>query len=221
MTECYQQVFGFQALGSRRVEADFSGGHLSSDGGVLLLREMDRRLGLSAKLAGCFRDRRDERYVEHDLSVMIRQRLLGLALGYEDLNDHDELRRDPLLAAACGNPDLLGETRRQQQDKGKSLAGKSTLNRLELGAAQHSGKYRRINADPEALRDLLLEQGVEAIPAASRLVVLDFDATDDPLHGTQEGRFFHGYYRDYCYLPLYCFCGDIPLWAELRSSDRS
>ena len=220
MTECNQQTFGFQALGSRRMEADFTGGYLSSDGGSLLLREMDSHLGLCDKLARCFTDTRDPDFVEHDLPVMIRQRVLGLALGYEDLNDHDQLRTDPLLAAACGNPDLLGETRRHQQDKGKALAGKSTLNRLELGAAHKGGKYRKINADTQAITTLLLDEGVRAIPRKSRVIVLDFDATDDPIHGNQEGRFFHGYYREYCYLPLYCFCGDIPLWAEQRKSDR-
>jgi hypothetical protein len=220
MTECNQQTFGFQALGSRRVEADFSGGHLSSDGGVLLLREMDRHLGLCDKLARCFSDTRNPSFVEHALPVMVRQRVLGLALGYEDLNDHDQLRTDPLLAAACGNPDLLGESRRHEQDQGKALAGKSTLNRLELGAAHNGGKYRKINADADAIATLLLDEGVRAIPRKSRVIVLDFDATDDPIHGNQEGRFFHGYYREYCYLPLYCFCGDIPLWAELRKSDR-
>lgn len=220
MTQCKQQTFGFQALGSRRVEADFTGGHLSSDGGVLLLREMDRHMGLCDKLARCFTDARHPAFVEHSLPVMIRQRVLGLALGYEDLNDHDQLRTDPLLAAACGNPDLLGEDRRHQQDQGKALAGKSTLNRLELGAARSGGKYRKINANAQAIATLLLDEGVRAIPRKSRVIVLDFDATDDPIHGNQEGRFFHGYYREYCYLPLYCFCGDIPLWAELRKSDR-
>lgn len=203
------------------MEADFSGGHLSSDGGVLLLRETDRHLGLCDKLARCFNDTRDKRFVEHSLPVMIRQRVLGLALGYEDLNDHEQLRTDPLLAAACDNPDLLGENRRHQQDLGKALAGKSTLNRLELGAvSQSTGKYRKIKADANAIRDLLLEEGVKAIARKSRVIVLDFDATDDPIHGNQEGRFFHGYYRNYCYLALYCFCGDIPLCAELRTSDR-
>lgn len=221
MTECSQQTFGFQALGSRRVEADFSGGHLSSDGGVLLLRETDRHLGLCDKLARCFSDTRDTRFVEHSLPVMIRQRLLGLALGYEDLNDHEQLRTVPWLAAACENPDLLGQNRRHERDLGKALAGKSTLNRLELGAvAKSTGKYRKIHADADAIRDLLLEEGIKAIPRKSRVIVLDFDATDDPIHGNQEGRFFHGYYRNYCYLPLYCFCGDIPLWAQLRTSDR-
>lgn len=220
MTQCNQQTFGFQALGSRRVEADFTGGHLSSDGGVLLVREMDRHLGLCDKLARCFSDTRHPAFVEHALPVIIRQRVLGLALGYEDLNDHDQLRTDPLLAAACGNPDLLGEDRRHEQDRGKALAGKSTLNRLELGAAHGAGKYRKINADKQAIAALLLDEGVRAIPRKSQVIVLDFDATDDPIHGNQEGRFFHGYYREYCYLPLYCFCGDIPLWAELRKSDR-
>jgi hypothetical protein len=220
MTQCNQQTFGFQALGSRRVEADFTGGHLSSDGGSLLLREMDRKLDLCDKLAACFSDTRNASFVEHDLTVMIRQRVLGLALGYEDLNDHETLRTDPLLAAACGNPDILGESRRHERDHGKALAGKSTLNRLELGAATNAGKYRKINADPAAIATLLLEEGVRAIPRKSKVIVLDFDATDDPIHGNQEGRFFHGYYREYCYLPLYCFCGDIPLWAELRKSDR-
>ena len=210
MTECNQQTFGFQALGSRRVEADFSGGHLSSDGGALLLRETDRRLGLCDRLARCFSDTRDGRFVEHSLPVMIRQRVLGLALGYEDLNDHEQLRTDPLLAAACENPDLLGETRRHGQDRGKALAGKSTLNRLELGAvAKSGGKYRKIKAGADSIRDLLLDEGVKAIPRESRVIVLDFDATDDPIHGNQEGRFFHGYYRNYCYLPLYCARGDM------------
>jgi hypothetical protein len=201
------------------VEADFTGGHLSSDGGVLLLREVDRGMGLCDKLARCFTDHRNPNFIEHQLGVMVRQRVFGLALGYEDLNDHDRLRTDPLLAAACGNPDLLGGDRRHESDKGKPLAGKSTLNRLELGAARGGGKYRKVNANHAAIRDLLLEEGVKAIPRKSRVVVLDFDATDDPLHGNQEGRFYHGYYRGYCYLPLYCFCGDIPLWAELRGSD--
>ena len=146
MTECRQQAFGFQALGSRRREADFTGGHLSSDGGALLLRGMDRRDALCEKLARCFSDARNLDHVEHSLPVMLRQRALGLALGYEDLNDR--LRADPLLSAACGNSDLLGEDRRHESDKRKPLAGKSKLNRLELGAAQKGGKYRKINAAP-------------------------------------------------------------------------
>jgi hypothetical protein len=194
MTECRQQAFGFQALGSRRREADFTGGHLSSDGGALLLRGMDRRDALCEKLARCFSDARNLDHVEHSLPVMLRQRALGLALGYEDLNDHDRLRTDPLLSAACGNSDLLGEGRRHESDKGKPLAVKSKLNRLKLGAAQKSGKYRKINAAPAAIAALLLAEGVRAIPRKSRVIVLEFDATDDPIHGNQEGRLHHGYH---------------------------
>jgi hypothetical protein len=219
-TECYQQSFDFQALGSRRVEVDFSGGYLSSDGGCLLLREVDRTVGLGEKLATCFTDFRDQRFVEHQLPVMLRQRILGIALGYEDINDHDQLRLDPLLAAMCGREDLLGRERHLTRDMGKGLAGKSTLNRLELGAQEINARTRKIQAHPERIEALLLREGVRAIPRRSDLIVLDFDATDDPVHGTQEGRFFHGYYGDYCYLPLYCFCGDIPLWAQLRTADR-
>ena len=219
-TVCHQQTFAFQALGGRRVEADFSGGHLSSDGGSLLLREMDRREALCEQLAGCFTDFRDAQFVEHELPVMLRQRILGLALGYEDINDHDRLRHDPLLAAVCGRADVLGEERHMEADRGRPLAGKSTLNRLELGAQEINARTKKIQAHPDRIEALLLAQGVAAIPRRSGVIVLDFDATDDPLHGQQEGRFFHGYYGGYCYLPLYCFCGDIPLWAQLRTADR-
>lgn len=218
-TQCNQKEFQFQDLGSRKVVADFSGGLLSSDGGTLLLRELDGVLGLSAKLARCFTDWRDHRWVEHELPHMIAQRLHGIALGYEDINDHDKLRLDPLFAASCGRGDLLGHDR-PGQGRGKPLAGKSTLNRLELGVHGQSGHYRKIQADNEKIEDLLVETGVKAIARKSRVIVLDFDATDDRIHGEQEGRFYHGYYKSYCYLPLYCFCGDIPLWAELRKSDR-
>lgn len=199
---------------------DFSGGHLSSDGGSLLLREVERNSGLCSKLARCFSDFRNQRFVEHPLPVMLRQRILGIALGYEDINDHDKLRLDPLLAAMCGREDLLGQERHLPQDQGKALAGKSTLNRLELGAQQLNLRTKKIQAHPERIEALLLGEGVRAIPRKSDVIILDFDATDDPIHGGQEGRFYHGYYRDYCYLPLYCFCGDIPLWAQLRTADR-
>ncbi len=220
LTECIQRDFEFQGLGPRKVVADFSGGHLSSDGGVLLLRELDARLGVSAGLAGCFTDLRSQEWVEHPLPVLVAQRLYGLALGYEDVNDHDRLRLDPLFAAACGREDLLGEQRRLEADRGKPLAGKSTLNRLELGAREREGHYRKIQPDPERIEDLLVDMGVKSIRRKSRVIVIDLDATDDPVHGGQEGRFFHGYYKSYCYLPLYAFCGDIPLWAQLRKSDR-
>lgn len=219
-TECKQHQFEFQGLGSRRVGADFSGGYLSSDGGSLLLREAEHRQGLCRELAACFSDHRDPDLVEHPLEVMLRQRILGLALGYEDLNDHEQLRHDPLLAAACGQADVLGQQRRLPEDRGKALAGKSTLNRLELGAQDAPSRLRRIQPHAQRIEALLLKHGVSAIPRRSQVIVLDFDATDVPLHGHQEGRFYHGYYRNYCYLPLYCFCGDIALWAQLRTADR-
>ena len=175
---------------------------------------------LCSQLADCFTDFRDQDFVEHDLDVLLRQRILGLALGYEDINDHERLRLDPLMAAMCGRADLLGLERTMAQDKGKPLAGKSTLNRLELGAQETNLRTKKIQAHPEKIEALLLERGVAAIPRKSDIIILDFDATDDPIHGRQEGAFYHGCYRDYCYLPLYCFCGDIPLWAQLRTADR-
>lgn len=215
-----QEKFKFQALGGKKVEVDFSGGYLSSDGGTLLLRELDQRLKLSQRLSECFVDKRNVDYVEHPLEVLIAQRIHGLALGYEDLNDHERLRFDPLFAASCGQADILGERRRKNEGKGKALAGKSTLNRLELGAEETVGHYRKIQADGSKIDSLLIKMGVAAIPRKSRVVVLDFDATDDLIHGAQEGRFYHGYYGNYCYLPLYCFCEDIPLWAELQEANE-
>jgi len=226
-TDCIQETFGFQAIGKRKVEADFSGGYLSSDGGVLLVGEVDKRLRLTDQLSSCFIDDRKQWLVEHSLPVLIAQRVQGIALGYEDINDHETLRLDPLLAASCGRVDVLGEERFSSEDKGKPLAGKSTLNRLELGAEGIESTeiakdryYRKIQAKPEEIEALLIEMGVKAIPRKSRIIVLDFDATDDAIHGDQEGKYYHGYYKNYCYLPLYCFCGDIPLWAELRKSDK-
>lgn len=217
-TPCNQETFAFQDLGSRKVQVDFSGGYLSSDGGGLLLREVDQKLGFCQRLAKCFSDHRDARFVEHPLPQLLSQRIHGLALGYEDLNDQDELRHDPVFAATCGRDDLLGRERLHDEDKGKALAGKSTLNRLELGSNEIN-KEKKIQPHPEKLRDFLIEEGVKRIPRKSRSIIIDFDATDDPLHGQQEGAFYHGYYGHYCYLPLYAFCGDIPLWAELRKAD--
>ncbi len=216
-TPCNQQTFSFQALGNRRVEVDFSGGYLSSDGGSILLREIDNKRRFTSTLAGCFSDHRCEPLVEHGLRHLLAQRIHAIALGYEDINDHDKLRLDPVLALSCNKADLLGEER-GEEDRGKALAGKSTLNRLELGSNGLS-KTKKIQPHPERLRDFLIDEGVRRIPRRSRVITLDFDATDDPMHGGQEGRFFHGYYGHYCYLPLYCFCGDIPLWAELRKAD--
>jgi len=220
MTECIQELFEFQGLGKRKVTADFSGGYLSSDGGGLILRETEGKLGLMDRLSKCFQDDRDERYVEHSLCELLGQRIFGLALGYEDLNDHDRLRLDPLHAVLAGKKDVTGADRPLERDRGKALAGHSTLNRLELGADHLDGRYKKIKPDSERIEGLLIEEGVKAIARKSREIVLDFDATDDPLHGTQEGAYFHGYYKKYCYLPLYCFCGTIPLWAQLRDCKR-
>jgi hypothetical protein len=175
---------------------------------------------LVERLAACFGDGRDQRFVEHPLRCLIAQRLFGVTLGYEDLNDHDRLRLDPLHAVLAGNEDVLGQKRSDPRDRGKALAAHATLNRLELGAEELDGRYKKIAAQPEQIEHLLIREGVKAIPRRSRVIVLDMDATDDPLHGQQEGAYFHGYYRRYCYLPLYCFCGSIPLWAQLRDCKR-
>ena len=221
MTECIQQTFEFQGLESRRVVANFEGGYLSSDGGSLFLREIDKAHGVMRQLAKCFTDHRDPGLVEHSVEELLSQRIFGLALGYEDLVDHDQLRHDPLLAVACSKSDPLGSTRKEESQKGKALAGKSTLNRLELAVEQGaSRRYKTIEADVEKVEDLLLHLAVKALPRKQRTIVLDFDATDDRIHGNQEGRFYHGYYKSYCYLPLYCFVGNVPLWAQLRTSNR-
>lgn len=200
--------------------ADFTRGYLSSDAGALLLRESEKRSGVIKALSKCFRDERHPSYVEHELSDLLTQRITNLILGYEDLNDADHLRHDPLLSLVSGRADVVGAERKRSEDQGKALAGSSTLNRLELGSLGADGRYRKILSDPEAIEQTLIEQGVKQIPRRSKKIVLDFDATDDPLHGNQEGAYFHGYYKNYCYLPLYCFCGNIPLWAQLRDCKR-
>ena len=220
MTECNEQKWLFQELGNRKVEVDFGGGYLSSDGGGLILRELERHSGLLRDFSGCFVDYRDQRYVEHSVQELISQRIHGLVLGYEDLNDHDHLRCDPVHALICGKGDPVGEDRILERDKGKALAGHSTLNRLELSAEATDARYCKIQAQPEKIEQLLIKRGVKAIPRKSAEIVLDFDATDDPLHGSQEGAYFHGYYGEYCYLPLYCFCGNIPLLAQQRDCKR-
>jgi len=220
MTECKDQRWLFQDLGNRKVEVDFGGGYLSSDGGGLILNELERHHGLLRDLSGCFVDYRDQRYVEHTVQELLSQRIYGLVLGYEDLNDHDHLRRDPVHGLICGKSDPLGQDRLQESDKGKALAAHSTLNRLELSAHGIDLRYHKIEAQPEQIEALLIERAVKAIPRKSAEIVLDFDATDDPLHGSQEGAYFNGYYRAYCYLPLYCFCGNIPLLAKLRDCKR-
>jgi hypothetical protein len=204
------------------VVADFAGGRISSDGGLLLLREVAQRTGLLERFARCFRDYRDPRLIEHQVGELVAQRVLALAQGYEDLNDHDALRDDPLLALAVGKPDLTGAQRVRGRDRGHALAGKSTLNRLERTPDQlkPQERYSKIVYDAAAIEVLFTEDFISTQPRPPAELVLDLDATDDPLHGQQEGRFFHGYYGCYCYLPLYVFCGDFLLCAKLRQSDR-
>jgi len=221
MTECSANCFEFQALGVRRVLAAFDGGKVTSDAGGLLLREIDGRFGVLDRFAGCFTDHRDPDLVEHPLLDLLRQRVFALCLGYEDLNDHDQLRHDPLLAVLVGKPDPLGRHRVRPSDRGKALAGKSTLNRLELTAvgADADSRYKKIVAHMSRIEDYLVEMYIrqQATPAAR--IVLDLDATDDPLHGDQLGGFFHAYYGHYCFMPLYIFAGDHPLCARLRPSN--
>jgi len=210
-------LFSFNDLGSRRVIADFSAGYLSSDGGMLLLRQIDEGLGISRSLARCFDDARNPLLIEHSVRELVAQRLLGMAAGYEDLNDHNLLRLDPLFAVAVGKEDPLGSGR-AEKDQGKALASAPTLNRLELGNNKNTPCHK-ISADHEAIEEDLLRMGVRCLPKHSLEVVIDLDTTDDPLHGHQEGRFFHGFYGCYCYLPLFAFVGSVPLWAQLRTSD--
>ena len=221
-TECKASQLEFQGFGRRQVVADFDGGRISSDGGLLLLREVAQRSGLLERFAGCFNDYRDPRLIEHQVAELIAQRVLALAQGYEDLNDHDTLRDDPLLALAAGKQDLIGTQRVRARDRGHALAGKSTLNRLERTPLQLKPKerYTKIVYDAVAIEALFTDDFIRAQPQPPEQLVLDLDATDDPLHGQQEGRFFHGYYGCYCYLPLYIFCGDFLLCAKLRTSDR-
>ena len=221
-TECNAGQLEFHALGRREVVGRFDGGRITSDGGGLVLREVDARIGLIPRLAACFVDYRNPASIEHPVRRLLAQRIYALALGYEDLNDHDVLRADSLLALLVGKSDVTGEQRVRDRDKGCPLAGSSTLNRLELSdpaSAAHS-RYKKVAADPQALDRLLVDLFLESYPKRPREIWLDLDATDDPLHGHQEGRFFHGYYGCYCYLPLYIFCGEHLLCARLRSANR-
>src|SRR6266478_4384000 len=209
----------FDDLGPRRVEADFSGGTLSTDAGALLLRQVDINLGLTAALAQCFNDQRDPAWVDHSVQELLRQRLFGTALGYEDINDHQRLRLDPLLAAACGKADPLGEQRVLPQHRGIALASPATLNRLELSNNKNS-RCHKLPHDPVKIEACLLKMGARCLPKHAREIVLDLDAMGHRLHGFQEGRRFNAYYDDYCYLPLYAFVGDFPLWAQLRTAEH-
>lgn len=208
MTECIEDRFEFASGESgRQVVAEFSGGTISSDGGGLLLQETDARMNLLARFSQCFLDGRNPILIEHSVEQMVRQRVYGLALGYEDLNDHDQLREDPLLAVMAGKAEPGAEP----------LAGKSTLNRMELGNGMAS-RYKKITFWRDSVDQLLVNVFLEAHATAPEQIVLDIDTTDMALHGHQEGRFYHGHYRHYCYLPLYIFCGDHVLCARLRPS---
>ena len=212
-TECSANEIDFGRAGGRRVVADFDGGMVSSDAGALLLGETDKAIRLIDRFAACFRDARHPAYVLHDLRTLVAQRVFGLALGYEDLVDHDELRRDPILGT------MLGKLERGSEAPAP-LAGKSTLNRLEHApAAGATARYHRIGHDGAAIAALFVDLFLDAHRKPPREIVLDLDATDDPLHGHQEGRFFHGYYDCYCYLPLYVFCGRHLLGARLRRAN--
>jgi hypothetical protein len=210
-TECNQKELGFHPLKRRQIRAEFDGGAITTDGGGLLLREVEKRTGVLRQFAACFTDYRNPDLIEHTVEELVAQRVYGLALGYEDLNDHEELRKDALLAVLVEKTDPTQEV----------LAGKSTLNRLELTQATASARerYKKIVLDHAAVDRLLVEVFLQAHPEAPTQMVLDLDATDDPLHGNQEGRFFHGYYGHYCYLPLYIFCGEFLLGARLRPSN--
>ena len=220
-TQCTQESFGFHALGRREVVGRFDGGQITSDGGGLLLRETDQVTGIIGQFADCFTDHRDPARTEHTVEELLSQRIYGLALGYEDLNDHDDLRHDPLLAVLVGKRDPLGRDRSRDKDKGKALAGKSTLNRLELTPvrANSDSRYKKITVDRQRVLGFFTEVFLQSYATPPTRMVLDLDATDDPIHGHQSGRFFHGYYKSYCYLPLYIFCGEHLLSARLRPSN--
>lgn len=221
MTHCIPFSFPFQDLATRKVEAQFSGGPITSDAGALLLRELEERFAFIQDFAKYFSDHRDPELIEHSVPDLLKQRIFGLCLGYEDLNDHDQLRHDPLLAVLVGKKDPEGKDRRHPRDRGKALAGKSTLNRLELTpiGAKSDSRYKKIVAHTDRMQDFLVDAFTRQYLLPPRDIVLDIDATNFPLHGHQLGRFFHGYYDEYCYLPLYIFCGDHPLLALLRPAN--
>jgi hypothetical protein len=220
-TQCNGQSFLFPAENSRQIVARFDGGAITSDAGGVLLRQVERAVGILSQFAGCFTDHRDPDLIEHTVEELVSQRGYGLALGYEDLNDHDDLRYDPLLAVLVGKREPTGQDRIRRRDRGKALAGKSTLNRLELTpvGANADSRYKKIVLDTCRAELVFTDIFVQSHRRPPTSIVLDLDATDDPVHGDQLGRFFHGYYKNYCYLPLYVFCGEHLLWAQLRPSD--
>lgn len=226
-TECTDEQIDFQPLGGRQVTGQFNGGRITSDAGVVQLRELEELFGFIERLAECFEDHRKQEHVEHGLEELLRQRIFGLVLGYDDLNDHDSLRRDPAIAAACGKEEPDGRDRKQDEDKGNPLAASATLNRMELGTEEGGPeqRYKRIEPKPTKIEEVLVEFWLEMLGRRYQdgptCLVLDADASDIQLHGDQEGRHYHAYYDGYCYLPLYVFQGEWVLSAFLRSSDCS
>ncbi|MEW4567965.1 IS1380 family transposase [Tautonia sp. JC769] len=220
-TECNAAYLDFPMVGRREILADFDGGDITSDGGALLLRQVEQITGILRQFADRFTDHRDSELIEHTVEELLAQRVYGLALGDEDLHDHDDLRRDPRLAAVVGELDPTGQSRMRTRDRGKAPAGKSTLNRPELTptAAGRADRDKKITRRVHDVEDLLVRPSLQAHPRPLEHIVLDLDATDDPNHGHQLGRFFHGYSKGYCDLPLDIFCGDHPLCAKLRPAD--
>src|SRR6202790_241778 len=211
LTECIPDLFGFAPVEGRNVVAAFDGGTMTSDAGAMLLGATNRTIDLVGRFAGCFEDHRAVALIEHEVHTLVGQRVYGIALGYEDLIDHDELRHDPVLAV------LAGKLAARRADCAP-LAGKSTLNRLELSRSEPT-RYHKVSHNPAAIETLLVDLFLEAHRSAPEQIIIDLDATDDPLHGQQEGKFFHGYYDCYCYLPLYIFCGRHLLAAKLRRAN--
>jgi hypothetical protein len=211
-TQCNAEQLEFSGVERRRVVAAFDGGRVSSDAGALLLGKADAAIGLIDRLVRCFVDARKPDLIEHSVRTLVGQRVFALALGYEDLNDHEQLRHDPVMGA------LLGKLEARRSDCA-ALAGKSTLNRLELHEREGSSRYHKIRPDSAAIESVWVDVFLDAHAKPPAQIILDLDATDDPLHGHQEGRFFHGYYDGYCYLPLYIFCGEHLLCAKLRQSN--
>ena len=221
-TECNADRIRFKELSGRQVLAKFDGGAITSDAGVLLLRALEERFGVIETFAECFIDHRDPAQVEHSVEELLRQRIFGLVLGYEDLNDHDALRRDFALAAACGKEEPDGSGRRQESDQGEPLANAATLNRLEQGVVQAAPdeRYHKIECDLQKLRWKLVDLWISLRDQPPESVIIDLDATDVPLHGDQEQKFYHGYYGHYCYLPLYVFAGSWLVGSLLRFSGQ-
>jgi Transposase DDE domain group 1 len=210
-TECSAECFDFGVVEGRAVEAAFDGGLVTSNAGALLLKSTDLAIGLIERFAKCFHDERRAHLIEHEVATLVGQRVFAIALGYEDLNDHDELRHDPLMAVVAGKL-------KPKREECAPVAGKSTLNRLELSKLEPT-RYHKISHNPAAIKNALVDVFLESHARPPQEIILDLDATDDPLHGEQEGRFFHGYYDCYCYLPLYVFCGRHLLVAKLRCAD--